>query len=167
MLITLAISGCGVTRFGTGYDIEERTVPGSVAGALLGDDEVELPLAIDVTTETTARGTGPARHIYLTSFTLSVTSTSEPSGDTDDLGFIDRIEVFVESTQQGSTLPRMRIASLDPAPDGQRTLSLDGDGVDLLPYVREGSRLMASAVGSSPDDDTSYDGRVELVVVVL
>lgn len=61
----------------------------------------------------------------------------------------------------------MRIAHLDPAPDGQRTLSLESDGVDLLPYVNEGARITATAAGSAPPDDVSYNGRLELLVVVL
>lgn len=109
----LVVSGCGITRFGLGYDVAEQVVPGSVVGGLLGADPIQIPINVDLATETSARGTGPARHVYLTSFTLSVTTTSEPSGDSDDLGFIDRIEIFTQSGRAGSTLPRVRIAHRD------------------------------------------------------
>ena len=113
---------------------------------MLGGSLVQIPLNIDLSSETAARGTGPAQHVYLTDFTLSVTSTDEPAGDTDDLSFISSIEIFVESTQAGTTLPRMRVAHLDAVPAGARTISLQTDGVDLIGYVREGARFAAGPV---------------------
>jgi hypothetical protein len=164
--LALTTAGCGVIQFGMGYDIGEQLVEGSPTGGALGDLGA-IPIDINLTTETSARGTGPAQHIYLTSFTLSVTATAEPAGDADDLGFIDHIEVFAEGSQANSTLPRVRIAHLDQVPDGQRTISLESDGVDLLPYLREGARLEAMASGTQPPDDVTYAGHLDFTVVVL
>jgi hypothetical protein len=59
------------------------------------------------------------------------------------------------------------VAHLDPAPDGQRTLSLDCEDVDLVQYLREGARMTASARGTVPPDDVTYAGHLELAVEVL
>ncbi len=73
---TLAIAACGILQFGVGYDIAEQLVPGSPTGGLLDGNPVEIPLDLDLTAQTDARSTGPAQHVYLTSFTLSVTATA-------------------------------------------------------------------------------------------
>src|SRR5690606_1933579 len=99
-----------------------------------------LPIEVDVDleAETRARDTGPAQHVYLTELQLYVTRTAQPAGDSDDFGFLDSIEVYVESRQPGSRLPRRRIAHLDPVPRAS-TIYLQVDDVDLIEYVREGA----------------------------
>ncbi len=166
-LFALALPGCGLARFTLGRDIAEQRVDGNPLGGLLGSLVLPIPIDVDLAAETTARGTGPAQHVYLGALSLSVTSTGEPAGDTDDLSFIDSIEIFVESSASGSALPRQRVARLDPAPDGTRTLSLDAERVDLIEYVREGARLTANASGTLPPDDVTYDGHIELIVEVF
>ncbi len=171
--LTLALTtcafaqGCGLAQFPLGYDIGEQVVPGSPLGPVLGGTLVDVPINIDLSAATAARGTGPAQHVYLTDLTLAVTTTDEPAGDTDDLSFISTIQIFVESSQSGSALPRVRVAHLDSVPAGARSISLQTDGVDLIGYVREGARLTASATGHAPPDDVSYDGHLDLAVQVL
>jgi hypothetical protein len=165
--LALALLACGIASFPYGYDIPEQRVPGSPVGALLGGTLIDIPLNIDLSAETAARGTGPAQHVYLTGFTLRVTSTDEPSGDTDDLSFISSIEIFAESAQSGSSLPRVRVAHLDSVPAGARSIALAVDGVDLIQYVREGARLTATAQGHEPPDDVSYDGHLDFAIDVL
>jgi hypothetical protein len=167
LAVSLALAGCGAIHFGIGYDIPEQLVMGSSDGGALDGELVPVPLDIDLSAETAARGTGPAQHIYLTSFTLSVTATSEPPGDTDDLGFVDHVELFASGASQGSNLPRVRIAHLDQVPDGARTITLESDGVDLIAYVQQGARLDAIASGFVPPDDVSVSGHVDFNVVVL
>lgn len=167
LLATITLLACGIARFTIGREIPEQRVEGSPLGGLLGPVSVPIPLAVDLAAETGARSTGPAQHVYLVALSLSVTSSSEPVGDTDDLAFVDAIEIFVESTAPSSTLPRQRVARLDPAPDGQRTLSLDCEPVDLIDYLREGARLTSSARGTVPPDDVSFVGQLELAVEVL
>ncbi len=167
LAMTAPLLGCGIARFTIGQAIAEQRIDGNPLGGLLGPVSVPIPLAVDLAAETAARNTGPAQHVYLVALSLSVTSSSEPAGDTDDLSFIDAIEIFVEPTASGSTLPRQRVARLDPAPDAQRSLSLDCEPVDLIGYLREGARLTASARGTVPADDVSYVGQLELAVEVL
>lgn len=173
-LACLCLSGCflfmddgSLVSFPIDYDLPEQTVEGNLLGGLLGS-LLPLPIAVDVDleAETRARDTGPAQHVYLTEFRLFVTPTSEPSGDSDDFAFLDSIEVYVESRQAGSSLPRQRIAHLDTVPDG-RVISLQLDDVDLIDYVNEGALLTASGSGSTPFDDVSFGGQLELVVEVL
>jgi hypothetical protein len=166
-LTCLSVAGCGIASFPYGYDIAEQRVPGSPLGPVLGGTLIDIPLNIDLSAETAARGTGPAQHVYLTDFTLSVTGTDEPSGDSDDLAFISSIEIYVESTQAGSSLPRMRVAHLEGVAAGARAISLHTDGVDLIGYVREGAHLSASATGHAPPDDVSYDGHLDFAIQVL
>lgn len=149
------------------YELPEQTVEGNLLGGLLGS-LLPLPIELDVDleAETRARDTGPAQHVYLTEFRLFVTPTAESSGDRDDFSFLDSIEVYVESRRSGSSLPRRRIAHLDPVPDA-RDLALQLDDVDLIDYVNEGALLTATASGRQPLDDVTFAGRLELVVEVL
>lgn len=165
--LLVLLPGCGLARFTLGYDSAEQRVTGSPLGGLLGPIALPIPLDIDLAAETAARDTGPVQHVFLVSMTLSVTPSSEPAGDADDLGFIDGVEIFVEPTRGGSALPRQRIARLDPTPDGTRTLSLECEAVDLVDYLREGAQLTASARGTVPPDDVSFLAHLELAVEVL
>jgi hypothetical protein len=169
LLLGLAISGCGAIGFDLPIELREQHIEGSVLGGVLGGVfEVPIPLDIDLQAETQARDTGPAQHVRLAALTLSITTTDEPSGDTDDFAFIDGVEIWVESAQSGSSLPRTRVAELGPVPDGAREISFTTDeSVDLLPYINEGARLTSSAQGTQPDDDVSFDGVVMLSVEVL
>lgn len=173
-LASLVLSGCflvgdeRILSFRVVRAIPEQRVEGSLLGGLLGAlVPVPIDLAVDLEAETRAHDTGPAQHVYLTELRLSITETAESGGDTDDFDFLDSVEIYVESARSDSSLPRQRIAHLDPVPDGQRSIALEIDDVDLIEYVNEGARLTASATGRTPSDDVTFDGRIELVVEVL
>lgn len=167
----LALGACGprgFASFSLGYAIEEQQVAGSPLGGVLGSAlDVPIPLEIDLATETASRDTGPAQHVYLSELRLDVTATAEPAPDTDDFDFIDSIDIFVESSQSGSTLPRQRVAFLEAVPRGARSISLSLEDVDLIEYVREGARLTSTATGTVPPDDVTFDGDLSLAVEVL
>ncbi len=173
-LACLFLPGCflfmddgSLVSFPVEYDLPEQTVQGNLLGGLLGS-LLPLPIAVDVDleAETRARDTGPAQHVYLTEMRLFVTPTAEPAGDSDDFGFLDSIEVYVESRDPGTRLPRQRIAHLDSVPQAS-SISLQLDDVDLIDYVNEGALLTASATGGAPFDDVTFSGQLELVVEVL
>ena len=165
----LLAAGCGVVDFTIERPIPEQRVAGSVVSGVLGDFFASpIRLDVDVQAETEARDTGPAQAIHLTTFELAITDTARPAGDQDDFDFLDALAVFVESTREGSTLPRVQVAELDPVPDGTTELSVTTfEDVDLLPYAEEGARMTASATGAAPPDDVTYDGRIVLLVEVL
>lgn len=174
-LASLCLSGCfllmedgGLVSFTIEHDLPEQTVEGSLLGGVIGSlTPVPIAVEIDLEAETRARDTGPAQHVHLTDFRLFITPSAESASDSDDFGFLDSIDVYVESRESGSSLPRQRIAHLDPVPDGARTISLSLDDVDLIEYVNEGALLTATATGSQPPDDVTFAGQIELVVDVL
>jgi hypothetical protein len=164
----VVLSGCGgLDLFAIEAPIEEQTVMGSPVGGALGT-VVDIPLNVNLEQETEARDAGPVDAVTLTSLTLRITETEEPEGDDDDFDFLDAADVFVESRQAGSELPRERVAQLDPVPDGQRTIAFETfEDVNLKPYIEQGAKLTSSASGSAPPDDVSFAGMAVLQVEVL
>jgi hypothetical protein len=173
--ITLAFApacfffGDGVGDFDVAVGVDESLVEGNLLGGLLGGLlGIQVQLDIDLEAETMARGTGPVQHVYLSDMSLSVTSTAQGAGDSDSMDFVDTLDIYVESTAAGSTLPRQLVATVDGVADGARTINLNTDlTVDLLPYINEGARLTAEGTGNTPTDDVTFDGVVILTCEVL
>ena len=95
----------------------------------------------------------------LVSLSLTITKTDEPSGDTDDWSFVDHVDVYVESTKSGSTLPKVEIASVSSPPGAVQTIDFTVDpSVNLKPYIDEGSKVDSAGSGTAPADDVWYDG---------
>lgn len=166
--LALSITGCfggtGILSFPIERSIDEQLVQGSPLAAIF---PFAIPMNVDLASETSARGTGPANHVYLRSLVLDVTSTAEPDGDTDDFDFLTSVDIFIESTKAGSTLPRVRIAHISNVPRDAKHISFVSDRVDLIDYVNEGARLTSEADGSVPPDDVTFDGEIALSVEVL
>jgi hypothetical protein len=162
-LVLVACSSVG--GFSYGQDIAEQQVRGNPLGSVLGANLLQIPLNVNVDAQTAARGTGPAQHVYLTDLTFRITATDQPMGD---FSFLTSIAIYVQSTQSGSSLPRVRVAHLDSVPAGTpQSIALTVDGVDLIGYVREGAQLTATAMGHAPAHDTSFDGHLDLAIDVL
>ncbi|MEQ8458912.1 MAG: hypothetical protein RLO52_09225 [Sandaracinaceae bacterium] len=167
--LLLAFGCSNLLAFDLTLNLAEQRVNGSPVGGLLGGFfELPIPLEVDLASETAARDTGPAQAVRLTALTLDITPTAEEAGDTDDFGFVDSIEIFVESRESGSDLPRVRVANVSAVPDGARQIAFETDtSVDLRPYINEGARLTSSAEGTVPPDDVTFDGQILLTVEVL
>jgi hypothetical protein len=165
-IATLA-SCAGIGDFDVERSIAEQRVQGNPLAGVLSDlFAVPIPMDVDIASETSARDTGPAKSAHLRELSLRITATSEGPSDTDDFGFLDSVNVFIESTRQGSSLARVRIAQALGIAAG-RVLSFDVvRSVDVLPYANEGSRFVSEVKGSVPRDDVTFDGgftlRVEL-----
>jgi hypothetical protein len=160
------LSGCaGIGDFDVERTIGEQRVDGNALAGLLNNlFAVPIPMDVDIQSETAARDTGPAHAAHLRKIELQITDTSTTAGDTDDFGFLDSVEIFLESTRQGTTLPRVLIAR---ASQIEPTETLDFDvvrSVDVLPYADEGSRFTSDVQGRVPPDDVSFDGRFTLRV---
>ena len=169
-MVALALTGCSnLLAFDLSVQLAEQRVEGSPIGGLLGGFfELPIPLDVDLASETAARDTGPAQAVRLTSLTLDITATAEGAGDTDDFDFVDSVDIFVESRESGSDLPRVRVATVSGIPDGARQIVFETDTtVNLRPYVNEGARLTSSAEGTVPPDDVTFDGDIVLTVEVL
>lgn len=163
-LITLP-SCASLGDFDVERSIDEQRVTGSPLAGLLDElFAVPIPMDVDIASETAARDAGPAEAARLTELVLQITGTAQSSGDTDDFGFLDSVSVFIESTREGSHLPRTLIAeAADIAPSARLEFQVMRS-VDVLPYAEEGSRFSSEVDGSVPPDDVSFAGRFTLRV---
>jgi hypothetical protein len=163
LVVLAGLAGCGVADF----DIDQPIIEQRIAGSPLpGPLAVlfPLPLSIDISSKIKEMETGPIDSVTLSSLQLTITATAQPAGDTDDWSFVESIHVFVKSSKDGTTLPRVEIASVS-SPGAVTTLDFEVEGsVDINPYVNEGSVVEAESTGTVPDDEVSYDGNAVFTV---
>jgi hypothetical protein len=151
------VCGCSIADFDVDQPVQEQMVQGSGIPAPLAA-LFPLPLSLDLTAKIKAHDTGPIDSVTLSDLSLTITKTDEPSGDSDDWSFVQTVTVTVESTQSGSTLPKVQIASAS-SPGAVKTMTFVVDeSVNLKPYIDEGSKVESSGTGTVPPDDVSYDG---------
>jgi hypothetical protein len=166
LLAFTALSACAsVGDFDVERTIAEQRVQGSPIAGLLGDlFDAPIPMDVNIASETAARDAGPAEAARLRALVLEITDTEEGSGDTDDFGFLDSVDVFIESTREGTRLPRALIAqAADIAASPRLEFQVVGS-VNVLPYSEEGSRFSSEVAGRVPGDDVSFAGRFTLRV---
>ncbi len=170
LLFTCAfLTGCGLVHFDVTEDIEEQRIEGDPIAAMLASflDE-PVAISLNVEEEVGARDGGVAKEVSLRQLVFRITDTAVGTGDLDNFDFLESLQVYVESTAEGSTLPRVLVAEMPTIPDGLVELDLDVvDGVDLLPYLEGGARIATDAVGAPPADDVTFDGQAELRIVLL
>jgi hypothetical protein len=162
IVLSSVAAGCGDIPFDVSQDIPEQTVAGSPLGGVLPDFlAAPVPLMFDLTAETEKRNTGPAKSATLKLLSFAATPHGAPSGNFD---FLDEIHISIDS-QNDASLPKLEIANLAPVPKGQTQIELTlVRGVDLLPYINKGAEISATASGTQPQRDFSYDGRVTITV---
>jgi hypothetical protein len=159
----LALAGCGIADFDVDQPIREQRLEGSGVPDPTGG-AVPIPLAIDIGSAIDPRDTGPIDSVTLSSLTLAITPTEQPAGDVDDWSFLHSVDVFVSSTREGTRLQRRLIAHVDaPGPVTAIEFDVDG-GIDLKPYIDEGSRIESQAHGTQPIDDVTFEGLVVFTV---
>jgi hypothetical protein len=163
VILCLVLAACGVTDFDVDQPVQEQVVSGSpIPGPL--QLLFPIPLNLDISAQIKAKDTGPIDSVTLKSLTLSITKTDEPSGDSDDWSFLTSVDVFVSSTKSGSTLPKVKIASV-ASPGAVRDVHFTVEtGVNLKPYIDEGSMVEGNCSGNAPPDDVSYDGSATFTV---
>jgi hypothetical protein len=153
--LALAV-GCGLVSF----DIEERIPEQTVQGGLLSvlpAGLFDLPLNIDIAAQTKARGTGPASSAHLSQVTLAIT---DPPDETFE--FLDSITVTIS----GAGLPEVEVARLPDVP-AQARISLQVlPSIDLLPYIKAGAKMKATAAGHMPRRTLRFDGKVVVTVKI-
>lgn len=163
LLFLVAASGCSIADFEIDQPIGEQRVEGSPLPGPLAQ-LFPLPLSIDISSKIKEMETGPIDSVTLTSLQLTITATGQPAGDTDDWRFVEEIHVFVESSVQGSTLPRIEIANVR-SPGAVTTLQFKVmSDVDLNPYINEGSTVEAESQGTAPTDDVTFGGKAVFTV---
>jgi hypothetical protein len=163
LLLSTLLCNCSIIDFDVDQKIPEQSVPGSsIPGPL--SSLFPVPISLDLQSKIKSQNTGPIDSVTLKSLELTITTTALGSGDSDDWAFVDHIDVFVESTKAGSTLPKVKIASVAmPGAVQTMTFTVEG-GVNLKPYVDEGSQVDSSGSGTAPSDDVSYDGTAVFTV---
>lgn len=150
--LVTATAGCGITDFDIEQPVPAQTIQGSGIPAPLAAI-FPLPLNLDLESKIKAKDTGPIDSVTLSSLTLQITSSGG------DWSFVQSIEVSVASTRSGTTLPKTKIASLS-SPGAVQTLTFDVErGVNLKPYIDEGSQVDSKASGTQPTRDVSFEGK--------
>ncbi len=152
LVIVLTVGGCGITNFEVEQEIDEQTIPGSALPDVL-DQFFEFPLELDIRSQIEAMETGPIDGVFLKSLTLTITGDAD-----DDWSFVRTIDVFIASTADGSALPMVEVASVSDPDAGAVLTFTPVAGLNLLPYVNEGSEMTADADADSPPDDVTYVG---------
>lgn len=156
--IAFGSAACGLANFDVDQDIPEQTIDGSPLPDVF-DMFFEFPLMIDIESKIKAKETGPIDWVHLTSLELVITDAARPAGDSDDWSFVRSVDVFVQSTRQGSSLPRVRVArASSPGPVTVMQFDPDSD-INLVPYINEGSQMTTEAEADVPPDDVSFRGR--------
>lgn len=159
LLACVPLAGClTFSDFDLARPVPEQTLMGSPVPAPL---QSAFPFAMDLDlSEHIAKfETKRPVQVMLASLELSVTPSAMPSGDSDDFGFIDELQVFISSSTEGTTLPRIEIAYVTN-PGAVPTIELAVDStIDLKPYISEMAKVDAVGSGMVPNDDISFDGR--------
>jgi hypothetical protein len=162
VVVSFLVGGCGLADFDVSQPLVEQRVQGSgIPGPLAA--LFPLPLDLDLSAKIKQQDSGPIGTVTMSSLQLTITPTARPSGDTDDWSFVDEIHVSVRSSQQGSTLPKVEIASV-ASPGAVTTMHFVVKDVDVKPYVDEGSIVESTGKGTVPADDVTYDGEAVFTV---
>jgi len=157
-LLFVGLCSCGAVSFTVEQDLPRQDLQGSLLGGVLPSF---LPnpakFTIDLKAEVEKRGTGPARAAFLKSLTLNIAANTPD----ETFDFLSEVHIFSE----GAGLTKVEIAKVQPVPRGVKTLSFEIiPDVDLLPYVNAGATLSATATGTQPRNDTSFDAKVAVEV---
>lgn len=127
----------------------------TVATALADDLEQSLyttfaSIGDQADSEIARRNAGSTDAIKLISLSLQMTDTANATDMQSSFGFLSSLDIYLESTKPGSSLPRRRIAHNANIPQTATTLPLQVDeDVDLQPYRKEGLRISADMVARS------------------
>jgi len=162
-LLLPILAGCSIADFDVDQKIPEQRVPGSaIPGPLAA--LFPVPITLDLESKIKAMDTGPIDSVTLSSLALTITATARPTGDTDDWSFCTNVDVFIESRKAGTTLPKVKIASV-AMPGAVQTMTFAVEsGVNVKPYVDEGSQVDTTGSGTAPSDEVSYDGKAVFTV---
>src|SRR4051794_5085661 len=123
-------TGCGLS-FDVTQQIQQQTIQGSPLGGLLSGF-FNVPVNITIQSDIAAHSTGPINSITLASLVFHM----KTAGAT--WSFIQTIDIYIQSTKNGTTLPRVKVASASmPGMATDLTLVPVPD-VNLVGYINEG-----------------------------
>ncbi len=160
----LFASGCQTSAFDLTLNITEQRQPGGT-GTISTFLPTPYVVIVSLADEAKIRGTNPPKKAYIKDLSFAITSTARPVGDIDTFDYLNTVEFFLEPTRIGSQLQKLKVADIPSkeGPAGEISPRLTSN-LDILPLLNEGARLTATATGSLPSDEISYNG--ELVIGV-
>lgn len=151
-MIALALAGCGITDFDVTQNIPQQTIQGSPLPGPLAT-LFPIPLNVDISQQIKQMDTGPISGVSLKSLELTIQTSGA------DWSFVSEIDVYVSSTQTGSALPKVKIAHVT-SPGAVQTLHFVIEpGVNLKPYIDEGSQVDGQSMGNAPTQNVDYNGQ--------
>jgi hypothetical protein len=151
-ILAVVLAGCGIADFDVTQNIPQQTIQGS---PLPGPLAVlfPIPLNVDISQQIKQMDTGPISGVSLKSLTLTIKTAGA------DWSFVSEIDVYVSSTMSGTALPKVKIAHVT-SPGAVQTLKFVIEpGVNLKPYVDEGSQVDGESMGNAPSQNVDYDGQ--------
>ena len=149
-------SGCGLVSFDVTEKVDSQTIPGSSTAAASPSTLFET--TISVSSESLPRGSGLVDSVTLSRVTFNVRTPDKGNFD-----FAESATLTITAPDNPNLSP-VKIAEGTPTA-GASTLTLQPTGdVNLLPYVRSGAVIRASAVGRQPTTNVTFDGEVILTV---
>lgn len=155
----LAVGCSFAVGFDLPYDVPELTVPGDPAAHASATpyDGSTAPFAIDVDLSQAVRPSqaSSVSTVRLASITFTITNAS---GCFD---FVDTVELSIESTKAGSTLPPAVVAT-GAHPGCVETVALVPTTLNVRPYLVEGASVRVTGSGVPPANAVTFDGHVVL-----
>lgn len=157
----------GAIGFDVPYNVPEQEVPGNAAANAAGIEIASPPITFPINVDIAATAKqnhvdGVISQVTLTSLSLTITPTDEPTGDSDCFDFVDSVSLSVASTKSGTTLQPAVIAT-GANPGCVQTFTLvPSPGVNLKPYIDEGASVTMTGQAIPPADNVSFDGAIVL-----
>ncbi len=161
-----SLLACNVALAPVGFDIPynvpEQEVPGdptaNAAGIVVDAPPITFPVNVDVASYEKANGVNVISSIELTQLSLTITTTDEPTGDTDCFDFVQSVSLSIASTKSGTTLQPVVIAT-GGSPGCVQTYTLTPTpNVNVKPYIDEGASVTMTGQAIPPADNVSFDG---------
>jgi len=171
LLIAVAALGCNFSvsdplGFDIPYAVPEQSVPGNAAanaaGIAIDSPPITFPINVDLATEAQNNHVNAISQVTLTSLSLTITATDEPSGDTDCFDFVESVSLSVASTKSGSALQPQVIATGNNPGCVQTFVLTPSPNVNLKPYIDEGANVTMTGQAIPPADDISFNGAMNL-----
>jgi hypothetical protein len=156
LYVLVFVAGCGVTNFDVDESIPAQTVQGSGLPGPLAM-LFPIPVSLDINSQIEAMHTGPINSVEMKSLDITTPASA-------DWSFVTQIDVSVSSTKSGSTLPKVKVAHVT-SPGAVRTIHFTIEpGVNLKPYIDEGSSVDGASSGQAPPQNVTFDGSASFTV---
>ena len=147
------------TSFSTTIEAESQIEGGSLLEQLASDTGFGNFIAFDVSANEEFQNQGVERH-QIDSVRITALRMATSAGD---FTFLDRLEFYVQAEGQ----PKLRVAHGGPFLEGQATIELSLDDVDLAPYASAPSMDLTTEVqGRRPDEDITVTAGVDFLIDV-